>query len=276
MFNSPNEVMDININSGVTKVRLHPVKMILLGIMAGMFIGIGGEASNVAMHNITDVGIARMVAGAVFPVGLMMIVFIGGELFTGNCLIVTALLDKKNTFWEMCRDLAIVYLSNLVGATFIAFSVNVIGQLDFSSGVLGAFTIKVAAGKFGMNFGKALLSGILCNILVCVAILMAASATDIISKVFAIFFPIWAFVISGFEHCVANMFYLPAGIFAAQNETYVQKAMELYGISQDKIDSLTVGNMFLTNLLPVTVGNIIGGVFVGTVYYIVYKKDLKK
>lgn len=275
MFNSPNEVMDLNINSGVTKVRLHPIQMILLGIMAGIFIAIGGQASNVAMHNISDVGLSRLVAGSVFPVGLMMIIFLGGELFTGNCLIITALLDKKDTFKQMCIDLVIVYISNLIGASLVAFLVSCTGQWDYSSGILGAFTIKIAAGKIGMNFGKAVISGILCNILVCVAVLMATSATDIVSKVFAIYFPIWAFVISGFEHCVANMFYLPAGIFAAQNDTYVQKAIELYGLTQDKISSLTVGNMFLTNLLPVTIGNIIGGTFVGIVYYIVYKKKFK-
>lgn len=275
MFHSPNEVMDLNINSGITKVRLHPIQMILLGIMAGIFIGIGGEASNVAMHGISDVGLSRLVAGAVFPVGLMMIIFLGGELFTGNCLIITALLDKKDTVKQMCIDLVIVYISNLIGASLVAFLVSRTGQWDYTSGALGAFTIKVAAGKIGMNFGKAVISGILCNILVCVAVLMATSATDIVSKVFAIYFPIWAFVISGFEHCVANMFYLPAGIFAAQNDTYVQKAIELYGLTQDKICSITVGNMFLTNLLPVTIGNIIGGIFVGIVYYVVYKKKFK-
>ncbi len=166
-----------------------------------------------------------------------------------------------------------VYLSNLIGSVVTASLIYGSGQFDNSAGGLGAYTIKVAMGKTGLDFGNAFVSGIMCNILVCVAVLMASSAKDIIGKIFACFFPIMVFVISGFEHCVANMYYIPAGIMAASNSKYVDKACELYGYTAQQIsDQLTIGNFFGKNLLPVTLGNIIGGgVIVGLGLYVINK-----
>ena len=227
IFNSPVEVVKANIGAGKTKGDLPLIKMILLGILAGAFIAIGGEASNLAVHGISDVGLARTLAGAIFPVGLMMIVLIGGELFTGNCMIIMAVLAKETTWLKYIRNLVVVFFSNLVGALIVDILVFYSGQWNYSGGGLGAYTIKVAYGKVNLGFGQCIASGIMCNILVCVAVLMAIAAKDIAGKILAIFFPIWAFVISGFEHCVANMFYIPAGILAASNESYVSKSGEL-------------------------------------------------
>lgn len=155
----------------------------------------------------------------------------------------------------------------------IAFLVAHSGQYDYSAGALGAYTIKTAVGKTGLSFMRALFSGILCNILVCAAVLMDAAAKDIGGKVLAIFFPILAFVVSGFEHCVANMYYIPAGIFAAGNPAYVQKAQELYGLGAEKLTGLNWGSFVTVNLLPVTIGNIIGGaVMVGGVCFYLHGK----
>jgi formate/nitrite transporter len=198
------------------------------------------------MHAVANVGLARLVAGCVFPVGLMMIVFVGGELFTGDCLMIVGCMHKEFSVWKMIKVLIVVWTSNLIGSVLFAAMVNASTQYNFTSGLLGAFTIKVAMGKLGMSFSSAFISGILCNFFVCIAVLMAAAAKDIAGKVWAIFFPIMAFVVSGYEHCVANMYYIPAGIFAAGNEAYVQKAMETYeGVSQlSRFNPLTCKDIF--------------------------------
>ena len=275
-FNSPDQVILGNIKTGVVKAERSIPQMILLGIMAGAFIALGGATSNVAVHGIKDVGLSRALAGAIFPVGLMLIVFVGGELFTGNCLISMAVLDKKTSIGKMIRNLVIVYFSNLLGALIIDYLIFFSGELNYSGGGLGAYTIKVAIAKINISPVAGVTSGILCNMLVCLAILAAGAAKDITGKVWAIFFPVWAFVIGGFEHCVANMFYIPAGMLAASNPDYVAKAEELYGITAEQCASLTVAGS-LNNFIPVTIGNIIGGaVFIGLMYFLSVVKTGKK
>ncbi|MEE0264758.1 MAG: formate/nitrite transporter family protein [Acutalibacteraceae bacterium] len=270
--NTPSDIAESTIKSGVNKGNLPLIKMILLGIMAGAFIALGGVASNVAVHGIADVGLARTLAGAIFPVGLMLVVFTGSELFTGNCLMFTAVIDKRLKAIQMIKNLVVVYFSNLIGALIIDVLVFFSGQFNYSGGGLGAYTIKVAIAKTTIDPSTAVVSGILCNILVCLAIIMAAASKDVTGKILAIFFPIWAFVICGFEHCVANMFYIPAGMMAATNSDYVQKANELYGITAEQCTALTHFNG-IESFLFVTIGNMIGGmIFVGLIYYMAHKK----
>ena len=272
----PQQVVSSNMAAGKVKTRLSLFRMILLGILAGMFIACGASASSVAMHAVSNVGLARFAAGAIFPVGLMMIIFVGGELFTGDCLMIMGCLQGRYTILSMVKVLVVVFLSNFLGAALFAAMVSVSSQYDYTGGLLGAFTIKVAMGKLGLSFGAAFISGILCNIFVCVAVLMSVAAKDISGKVWAIFFPIMAFVVSGYEHCVANMYYIPAGIFAAANERYVQVAMETYGYTAQQLEALNWGNMCLTNLLPVTLGNIVGGmVFVGLPLYLIHSAKIR-
>ena len=272
-FNTPAQVFEANMKAGEGKVQLPLLKCILLGLMAGAFIAFGGATSSAAIHNISNQGVAKALAGAIFPVGLMMIVFVGGELFTGDCLMLAGVVDKRFSALQLIKTLIIVWFSNMAGAILIAALVYYSGLLDYTSGALGAFTIKVAYGKCTITPFKAICSGILCNILVCIAVLMATAARDIAGKVWAIFFPICAFVVGGWEHCVANMFYIPAGIIAATNDTYVAKAEELYGITAAQINaSVNVGG-FISNLIPVTIGNILGGmVFVALPLYVIHKK----
>ena len=272
-FNTPAQVFEANMKAGEGKVQLPLLKCILLGLMAGAFIAFGGATSSAAIHNISNQGVAKALAGAIFPVGLMMIVFVGGELFTGDCLMLAGVVDKRFSALQLIKTLIIVWFSNMAGAILIAALVYYSGLLDYTSGALGAFTIKVAYGKCTITPFKAICSGILCNILVCIAVLMATAARDIAGKVWAIFFPICAFVVGGWEHCGANMFYIPAGIIAATNDTYVAKAEELYGITAAQISaSVNVGG-FISNLIPVTIGNILGGmVFVALPLYVIHKK----
>lgn len=270
-FNTPTEIIDANMKSGIAKVNLPLRRMILLGMLAGIFIALGGAASNVAIHTITDVGLARVLAGVIFPVGLMMIVFVGGELFTGNCLIAMDVYAGNVKIRTFIKNMCIIFFSNLLGALLIDVLIFFSGQLDYTSGALGAYTIKVAISKVSITPIEGITSGILCNILVCVAILMAGAARDVIGKIFAVFFPIFAFVIGGFEHCVANMYYIPTGMLAAANADYAAKAVELYGITAEQLETLTVAGS-LKNFIPVIIGNIIGGaVLVGGMCYAVYK-----
>ena len=176
MFNTPQEVVQANMNGAVKKATTSKKKVFFMGIMAGVCIALGAQSSNVAMHDIANVGLARLVAGCVFPVGLMMIVFIGGELFTGDCMMTMACIKKKISVAALIRTLVIVYIGNMVGAVALAYLVYLSGQYNYTSGALGAFTIKVALGKVSLSFLPALISGILCNILVCAAVLMASTA----------------------------------------------------------------------------------------------------
>lgn len=266
---SPKQIMQKYIKGSVSKASNPLWRTVLLGIMAGAFIAFGAAASSVSMYGIANAGIARTLGGVVFPIGLMLIVLVGGELFTGNCLMITGVLDKRYSSLAVVKNLVIVFLSNLIGAAFIALLIAYSGQFGFSDNALAAYVIKTAVTKTSIPFGTAFISGILCNILVCAAVFMSVGAKDAAGKVWSIFFPIFVFVICGFEHCVANMYYISAGIFAAANNTYASAAMELYGYSEGQLASLNWGSMFVNNLLPVTLGNIIGGmVFVGVPLYL--------
>jgi formate/nitrite transporter len=275
-YNTPAEICDVAINAAVGKANMPILKMLVLSIAAGAFIAFGAVCSAVAMHNIADVGIARFVCGAVFPLGLMLIVIVGGELFTGNCLMIEALMEGKIKLLGWLKNLLVVYTGNLIGSILIAAIVSVAGTWNYTGGALGAFTIRVAVSKATLSFGPALASGVLCNMLVCAAVLFAFGGRDIISKIMGIWFPIMAFVLAGFEHSIANMYYLFAGLFASQNPAYVAKAGELYSIGAEKIASLDFMG-FMANLVPVTIGNIIGGVAIGLVMWLAFKsKALNK
>lgn len=272
-YYTPAKMFQNMIEAEVTKAKLPTRKMILLGILAGAFIAIGGAASNVAVHNISNVGLARTLAGAIFPVGLMLVVLVGGELFTGNCLMIMAYLDKKFPLSALLRNLVTVYFSNLIGALAVDVLLFFSGQLNYTDGALGAYTIKVALTKSQISLTAAICSGILCNILVCLAILMAGTAKEIAGKLLAIFFPIWAFVICGFEHCIANMFYIPMGMLAASNPDYVTKANELYNITSEQCSHLFSFGI-TKSFFFVTLGNILGGMlFVGVLFYSIHRDD---
>lgn len=256
------EAVDNYVTASVAKSKATLPSMIVKAFFAGMFIALGAAGSNVAAHNIANVGLARLTAAVVFPVGLMMVILLGAELFTGDCLVVMAVPDKHIKVFDFIRILAVVFVGNLIGAFFVALMAKLSGQFDYSSGLLGAYTIKVALGKVNLSFGTAFVSGILCNILVAGAVLMAGCAKDVTGKIFVSFFVIMLFVTSGYEHCVANMYYIVAGLLAKTNPAYVQAAMDAYGMSSDSLNNLNVFGFLVKNLLPVTLGNIVGGSFV--------------
>lgn len=267
-YRSPKEITEGYLQAGVNKSKKSRKPLFMLAFLAGMFVAIGACASMVASHGIADYGIAKLVAGAVFPVGLIMIILLGGELFTGDCMMVLGVWNKKYTYNRMWKALTIIWVGNFIGAVLIAVIVFFSGQLDMSYGALGAYVIKNAVGKSTIDFIPALVSGIGCNIVVCAAMLIAFGATDVTGKIAAGFLTIMAFVLTGFEHCIANMYYITIGMLASTNETYVDQAIDIYHLSAEQINGINMMGA-LSNLVPVTIGNIIGGmIFIALPMYI--------
>lgn len=271
---TPAEITETVIEVGMKKIKLPVINMILLGILAGAFIAFASEGSNMAAFNLfakpETYGLGKALAGSIFGTGLMLVVIAGGELFTGNTLILAGVLDKKASLSGMLKNWFFVYIGNLIGSILIAYFMNQSGLFSSGADLLGGMTIKIAAYKVGLTFMQAFYLGILCNWLVCLAVWMAYGAKDITGKIFAIFFPIWLFITSGFEHCVANMYYIPAGIMAKANPAFAEAAASL-GVTPEKLAHLNWETFFVNNLIPVTLGNIVGGgLFVGIIYWFVY------
>ncbi len=267
---SPPEIAAEFIEIGAKKTGSKARGLLILSILAGAFIALASQGSSYAIHNIQSVGLAKTLAGALFAAGLILVVAAGGELFTGNSLIIISCLSGRSRWSGLLRNWFLVYLGNLIGAVLVAFLVYRSGQWNASDGALGGFTIKTAVYKTGLSFESAFFLGILCNWLVCLAVWMSAGARDMAGKILAIFFPIWLFITSGFEHSIANMYYIAAGIIAKSDPAWVQAA-ESMGVSAEKLETLNIVTMFTKNLIPVTLGNIAGGaLFVGMSYWLAY------
>ena len=249
--------------AGAAKTRMPVPKMFLLAVLAGFFIAIAGAATNTAIHTISGVGTARTVCGLLFPFGLAIVVLTGAELFTGNTLITISVLDGKASVAGMLRNWGVVYLGNAVGAVLAAAGCAFGGQLNYSGGQLAVFTMKLAAGKCVLPAGNAVILGVLCNILVTAGVLLSLSAKDLTGRAVGAYLPVAFFVICGFEHCIANLYYIPAGLFAKAVPAYAALATE----SGVDVSALTWANFLLRNLLPVTVGNILGGVGMGALFW---------
>jgi formate/nitrite transporter len=273
---TPGEILEVSIAAAKTKAAAPAVRLIVLGVLAGAFIAFAAEASNMAAFNLLaradTFGLGRALAGAIFSVGLMLVVIAGAELFTGNTLMVGGLLRRGISLGGMLRNWGIVYAANLAGALLIVCMMSASGLFHSGEDLLGAVTVRIAAGKTALSFESAFVLGILCNWLVCLAVWMSFATGSMTGKIFAVFFPIWLFVTSGFEHSVANMYYIPAGILAKAEPAYAEKAIEL-GTSAAAIDGLNWIGFFVNNLIPVTLGNIVGGaLFVSAAYLLAYRK----
>ncbi len=275
-FYTINEVIEKYNNGCTSKAKMSTSKMLIKAVLAGMMIAFGAAGSSVAAHAIDNVGIARLITAVVFPVGLMMVIMLGAELFTGACLLSMGSASKKVPVMDVIRMLTTIYIGNFIGSVIIAIAIFMSGQLNYSNGLLGAYTIKIAMAKINISPTNAVVSGILCNILVCAAVLMALAAKDIAGKLLATFFTIMLFAVAGFEHCVANMYYIAAGMFARLNTTYAEQAIQKFGYSAEQLSNLDNTHFMINNLLPVTIGNIIGGVAIGLVLYYVNRKEVSK
>lgn len=265
------EILEVVLLSAKEKAEARFLRLCVLGILAGIYIALAAYGSTMGAFNLLAspeyYGLGRVVAGSLFTVGLMLVVTAGGELFTGNTMMVANLLTRDISVKSLLRNWTIVYLTNFVGALLIAYMVFESGLLDSAMGMLGGVTVKIAAGKTSLAFIQSIYLGIMCNILVCLGVWIATGADTMVGKLLGCFFPVWLFVSSGFEHSIANMYYIPAGLMAKTNPSFV----ELSGLSPEVLNSLTLGGL-AHNLLGVTIGNIIGGgIFVAVAYYLAYK-----
>ena len=261
---SPREVAEKVQLVGVTKARLPFLQTAMLGVLAGAFIGLGALYFTLVASDAT-LGFAatRVLGGLMFSLGLILVSVGGAELFTGNNLMVMALADRKITIAELLRNWIIVYAANAFGAIGLAVVVYLANHGAMNGGAVGAAYVKIAAAKTALPFGEAFFKGVLCNVLVCLAVWLAMAGHTVVDKILAIVFPISAFVAAGFEHSVANMYFIPLGLLLA--DTGVLPA----GVS---LASLSWSG-FASNLIPVTLGNIVGGsVMVALVYYVIYRR----
>jgi formate transporter len=271
---------------GVRKAEMPALKMFTLSILAGAFISLGAVfATTVSAGGMSvtlpdgtaafstglPYGVTRLLAGLVFSLGLILVVVGGAELFTGNNLIVMAWASGKVTGRALLRNWIIVYVGNFVSAVGTAVLMFLSKQYTFGSSAVGITALKTAIAKSDLGFGQALVLGILGNALVCLAVWLTFSARSTIDKIAAIIFPITAFVAAGFEHCIANMYFIP---YALLVKDFDPSFIASVGDKVPHLDSLTWGNFFVNNLIPVTIGNVIGGaVLVAAVYWSVYLRN---
>ncbi|GAB4503432.1 MAG: formate transporter FocA [Anaerolineales bacterium] len=271
---------------GVRKSEMPALTMFSLALLAGAFIALGAVFANtvsagtitvaasdgsVAFTTGLPYGVVRVLAGLVFCLGLILVVVGGAELFTGNNLIVMAWAGGKVTTRALLRNWIIVYLGNFVGAISTALLVFLSGQHTFGKGAVGLVALSTAAAKTSLGFGQAIALGILCNALVCLAVWMTFSARSTLDKIAVIIFPITAFVTAGFEHSVANMYFIPYGLLIKMfDPAYTAQ----FAGKIANLQNLTWGNFFIHNLIPVTLGNIIGGaVLVAAVYWSIFLRN---
>lgn len=266
----PREMANKAETVGVAKATLGPLRMLALAVLAGAFIALGAIFATTATAGTSGeipFGLAKLVGGLVFCLGLILVVGAGAELFTGNNLIVMGWAGRKVTSRQLLYNWVIVYFGNFIGAIFTALMLFYSRQYTFGGGAIGVNALNIANGKVNLEFMQAIILGIFCNALVCLAVWLCIGARSATDKILAIIFPITAFVAAGFEHSVANMYFIPVGLFIRSDSTFMAQA----GLDVANYANLTWGNFFLHNLLPVTIGNIIGGaVMVGLVYWFIY------
>ena len=238
--------------AGVGKGKLNTLSTILLGILAGVFIGLGAMLYTVVTTNTgLGFGLTKLIGGLVFCLGLILTVVAGAELFTGNSLIVMSWISGRTKFTRLLRNWGLVYFANLVGSLSLAGLMYFTSQWAFSGNGVGANALLIANSKVNLGFGEALVRGILCNVLVCLAIWLCFSARTVTDKIMAIVFPITAFVAAGFEHSIANMYFIPMGIMMTGQSAVVEAA----GATAGSLSNLTWAG-FVGNLIPVTIGKL--------------------
>lgn len=246
----PAKVVKSIIISSERKANLSAYRQLILGIMAGVYIGFGAFAYIVVTQTLgnVDIGLMKFLGASVFPVGLMLVVFSGSELFTGNNLMTMALMDKKISAKGLLKNWILVYIGNFIGSLILAYMICSSNLVD--QNVLN-LVLSIGASKTALSFKTGFIRGVLCNILVVLSVWVSSESQDVVSRIFSIWFPIMLFIISGYEHSVANMFFLPLAKYAGL--------------------AISWSDIWFSNLIPVTLGNIVGGgIIVPIVYYTTY------
>ena len=255
---SPAQVAERFETTGVAKARLPLHKMAALGVLAGGFIGLGAMFFTLVVSDpLASFAIKRVLGGVVFSMGLILVVVAGAELFTGNNLMVMTWISRRISTALLLRNFAVVYVANAIGAIGLAWLVALSGYGRSHGGLVGSTAVEIAVAKTSLDFPEAFLKGVLCNVLVCLAVWLAMAGRSVTDKAVAVILPIAAFVAAGFEHSVANMYFIPLGISLAGDHAP---------------PGLTWESFIVSNLLPVTLGNIVGGAgMVGVVYHVIYR-----
>ena len=257
----PSEIIKLYSLMGSTKTDQPVFKSFILAIFAGGFIALGALGSQIISCGVVPVAFGRALSGLIFPIGLSMVIIAGGELFTGNCLLFIPVLDRQISLRDFLKNLAIVYLGNLVGSLFIAVLANFGHVLSLYNGELVRTVVNTASVKANIPFLDGFIKGILCNVLVCIAVWASQAAEELSGRIIALYLPIFLFIVCGFEHSVANMYFIPAGMIA----------QFVYGWP----GHITILG-FLWNLLSVTLGNLVGGsLLVSGGYYLAYLKSVR-
>ena len=263
---------------GVKKVNLNALSMLGLAILAGAFIALGSVFYTTVTADLISYlpyGLVKLVGGLVFCLGLILVIVAGAELFTGNALIIMAWAGKKISTRKLLHNWGLVYVGNFLGSIITVLLVMFSKQYMFNDGKIGMHMLNIASGKCQLEWFQAVALGVLCNALVCLAVWLCFSARTATDKILAIIFPITAFVAAGFEHSIANMYFIPAGLilkFAANSEFWL-----LVESTPAEFLDLTWSNFLFNNLIPVTIGNVIGGgLLVGIVYWFIYRRPLKE
>jgi formate/nitrite transporter len=253
---------------GVAKAGMPALDVFVLSVLAGAFIALGAAFATTVGSGMADApyGVTRLLVGLAFTLGLILVVVAGAELFTGNNLIVMAWGSRRISTASLLRNWSIVYVGNFVGALGTAVLVFLAREYTFGDGAVGVTTLTVGVSKTNLGFGQAIVLGALCNALVCLAVWLTYGAHSTTDKILAVVPPIAAFVALGFEHSVANMYFIPEALLVKTDSAWIEGTS---GVPE--LSNLTWDGFLLGNLLPVTIGNLIGGgIMVGAVYWFVY------
>jgi formate/nitrite transporter len=265
---SPKEIAERVENVGVAKARLPLLSQLVLGILAGVFIGFGAMFFTlVTSDSSLSFALSRVLGGAVFSLGLILVVIAGAELFTGNNLLVMAWTSGRISLEELLRNWTIIWAANFAGAAGLALVVALSNHTAMNDGLVGAQAMKIAAAKTALPFAELFFKGFLCNTLVCLAVWLAMAGRTVVDKIVAIVMPITAFVAAGFEHSIANMYFITLGL--------ILKAAGVApaGVNASQLDIAGL----VHNLVPVTLGNILGGVvMVALCYHVVYRRGVQQ
>lgn len=268
----PREIAARAEDVGVAKAGLGFFSTFLLAVLAGAFIALGAVFSTNTLAGAADTlpfGVARLLAGLTFSLGLILVVVAGAELFTGNNLLLMAFASGKLSLGAVVRNWTIVYSGNFVGAAATALGMYVAGVHRMGNGQVGAAMLRIASAKCSLAWDEALVRGVYCNALVCLAVWLCMSCRTTGDRILAIIFPVTAFVAAGFEHSIANMYYVPAAMLvkAGAGDAWITGV----GVDPAGLGALAWDRFIVANLVPVTLGNMIGGgLFVGAVYWVVY------
>ncbi|NEW60213.1 formate/nitrite transporter family protein, partial [Sulfurovum sp. bin170] len=263
---------------GDYKVKMPTAKVLVSGFLAGAYIAFAAQLMTTVTHDMTGVfgaGFTSFIGGGVFGIALVLVLVAGSDLFTGNTMLSMGWLNGNLNTKQVLNNWMLVYIGNFIGAMFLVWLIYNSSMWDAHGGQVGANAVTLAYKKVHLTFTEAFIRGIACNWLVCLAVIMVVSAKDTMGKILGAWFPVMAFIASGFEHCVANMFIIPAGITASLDPT-VAEAVMLTHPTWD-LATLNTSSFIFGNLIPVTLGNIFSGaVLVGGIYWFLYVKEENK